>query len=126
MRRRTPTPFGTEFVHLVNLHKHHPQDPHHETRRHNDLPDAVGIRLGDSRPKITAALRNKRKPLNARKRFHNKQQALIRAAYHGHIEEIVRLFASSVRRQEKLVRKDSRALRRGHGRHRSSTREDED
>jgi hypothetical protein len=119
--RHHPTPFDTEFVHLVNLHRHHPQDPHHSTRRHDDLPEAVGIRLGDSRPKVIVA---PRKPLYERKRFRNKQQTLVRAAYHGRAEDIVKLFALSTRRQNKLVRKDSRALRRGHGTHRNSTLEE--
>ena len=121
MQRRSPTPFDSKFVHLINLHEHHPQDPHHSTRRHDDLPEAVGIRLGDSRPPIANTLPRKRHPLFVRQPSHNEQQALVRAAYHGRADEVVRVVESSIRRQKKVVRKASRALKRGHGAHRNST-----
>ena len=85
MQRRSPTPFDTGFVHLINLHEHHPQDPHHSTRRHDDLPEAVGIRLGDSRPPIASTSPKRRATLFARKLSRNKQQALVKAAYHGQV-----------------------------------------
>ena len=119
--RRPHTPFDTAFVHLINLHHHHPQDPHHDTRRHDDPKEAEGIRLGDSRPPVAPSRRVLRKPLHTRKRFRNNDQTLVRAAYHGRIDEITRLFAKSTLKQKKFARKDRHAFRHGYGAHRNST-----